>query len=82
MKRSIYILILILISVLLLSGCDKKAGSIVEEPTAAPTAATAPSGTTEPTVALTPYNTPVNVQMMQGSTYGNQAFQIFLNESI
>lgn len=73
---------MILISVLLLSGCDKKAGSIVEEPTAAPTAATVPSGTTEPTVALTPYNTPVNVQMMQGSTYGNQAFQIFLNESI
>lgn len=80
MKRIVYILLL----ALLLTGCAQEA-PVDQTPTTAPTVATlaptAPTAAANATVTLTPFNTPTDVELMPGVTYGNQAFESFLNES-
>ena len=78
MKRTLYILFLL--TALLLCACGKENHKDDVNPTTEPTVPTTPSAATDPTVALTPYNTPANVELMPGTTYGNKNFQDFLNK--
>lgn len=83
MKRIFYILLLLL--ALLLTACGQETTND-PNPTTAPTtvtiAPTAPTAATNATLSITPFNTPADVELMPGVTYGNQAFETFLNDSV